>query len=111
MATAHPENTPATAPVRPALPMMQVSICGRVEEVQRFDGMYATRIICPAADEYSQPQNIKIRSKTRIASRDEVITVVARLGGYKRKPFKATDKDSGEIVSVVPVDMTLDLVE
>lgn len=94
---------------RPAARPMEVTILGRIEEVQRYDGTYNTRIICPAADEFGQPQNVKVRSKSRIGSKDEMVTVVARLGGYKRKPFKATDKDTGEITTVVPVDMTLDL--
>lgn len=91
--------------------MMEVTIAGRIEEVQRFEGIYATRIICPSADQYSAPQTVKVRSKARIGSRDEIITVTARLGGYKRKPFKATDKETGEQTNVIPVDMTLDLVD
>lgn len=90
---------------------MEVTVSGRIEEVQRYEGTYNARIICPAADQFSQPQNIKIRSKSRIGSREELVTVTARLGGYKRKPFQAVDKETGERVSVVPVDMTLDLIE
>lgn len=97
--------------VRPAARPMEVIITGRIEEVQRYEGTYNTRIICPAADQFSQPQNVKVRSKTRIGSRDEMVTITARLGGYKRKAFKATDKETGEIATVVPVDMTLDLVD
>jgi hypothetical protein len=96
---------------RPSLRPMEVSVTGRIEEVQRYEGIHNTRIICPAADQFSQPQNVKVRSKTRIGSRDEMVTITARLGGYKRKSFKATDKETGEVVNVVPVDMTLDLVE
>lgn len=101
------EITKARSSVRP----MEVTITGRIEEVQRYEGTYNTRIICPAADEFSQPQNVKVRSKTRIGSKEEMVTITARLGGYKRKPFKATDKETGEIATVVPVDMTLDLVD
>lgn len=96
---------------RSALRPMEVTITGRIEEVQRYEGTYNTRIICPAADQFSQPQNVKVRSKTRIGSKEEMVTITARLGGYKRKPFKATDKETGEIAMVVPVDMTLDLVD
>jgi len=96
---------------RSSMRPMEVTITGRIEEVQRYEGTYNTRIICPAADEFSQPQNVKVRSKTRIGSKEEMVTITARLGGYKRKPFKATDKETGEIATVVPVDMTLDLVD
>ena len=97
--------------VRPSVAPMVVSIMGRIEEVQRYEGTYNTRILCPASDQFSQPQNIKVRSKTRIGARDEMVTITARLGGYKRKAFKATDKETGEIAMVIPVEMTLDLVE
>lgn len=107
----NPAPTPINAGIRAQIKPMEVTISGRIEEVQRFEGIYATRIITPAPDEYSSPQNVKVRSKTRIGSRDELVTITARLGGYKRKPFKATDKESGEIVNVIPVDMTLDLVD
>jgi hypothetical protein len=96
---------------RPALRPMEVLVTGRIEEVQRYEGTFSTRIICPAADQYSQPQNVKVRSKSRIGSRDDLVPVTVRLGGYKRKVFTAVDKETGERVSVVPVDMTLDLIE
>ncbi|HLD45632.1 MAG TPA: single-stranded DNA-binding protein [bacterium] len=96
---------------RPSLRPMEVLISGRIEEVQRYEGTYQTRVICPAADQFSQPQNVKIRSKQRLGSKEEMISVTCRLGGYKRKVFRATDKETGESVSVVPVDMTLDLVD
>lgn len=92
-------------------PAMEVTVTGRIEEVQRYEGVYSTRIVTPAQDQYSQPQHVKVRSKTRVGSRDEIVTLTCRLGGYKRKAFKATDKETGEVVSVVPVDMTLDLSE
>lgn len=99
------ENTPA----KPVFNI--VTVHGRVEEVQRFEGVYRTRMICPSADNFTSPQKIIIRSKTRLGSRDEMVTATCRLGGYQRKPFRATDKETGESVSVTPVDMTLDLAE
>ena len=108
---AEPLTTPTTPTTqRPAI-YMRTMVVGRVEEVSRFEGMYYTRIVCPAEDEYSQPQMVKIRSKTRIGSREEIVTCKCRIGGYKRKPYKAVDKETGEQVFVNPVDMTLDLIE
>lgn len=102
----------ATSDTTPAKPVFNlVTVHGRVEEVQRFEGTYKTRLICPAADAFASPQKIAIRSKTRLGSRDEMVTATCRLGGYQRKPFRATDKETGEVVNVIPVDMTLDLVE
>lgn len=90
---------------------MQLVVAGRIEEVQRYENIYNTRLICPAADEYSAPQHVKVRSKTRIGLRDEVVSVTCRLGGYRRKPFLTVDKETGERVSVIPVDLTLDAIE
>lgn len=88
-----------------------VTVHGRVEEVQRYEGTYRTRLICPAPDSFSSPQKISVRSKTRLGSRDELVTATCRLGGYQRKPYRVTDKDTGESMNVVPVDMTLDFIE
>lgn len=99
----------------PSTPQKQafgiVIVHGRIEEVQRYEGTYRTRIICPAPDSFSSPQKISIRSKTRLGSRDELVTASCRLGGYQRKPYRVTDKETGEQVNVIPVDMTLDFLE
>jgi len=89
----------------------ETSVHGRVEDVQRYEGIYRTRVICPAVDEFSSPQKLLIRSKTRLGSKDELITISCRLGGYQRKPYRVTDKDTGEQTNVTPVDMTLDQIE
>lgn len=102
-----PANTAGTA--KPAFGL--TTVLGRVEDVQRYEGTYRTRIITPAADEYSSPQRLLIRSKTLLGSKEETITVTCRVGGYQRKPYFVTDKETGEVTKVIPVDMTLDHVE
>ncbi len=90
---------------------MEVVIRGRIDATRRHEQVRYTRILTPAPDAYSRPQTIEVRSKGQLGSKGEEITVKAKLGGYTRKPFKSTDKETGEITMVTPVDLTLDAVE
>lgn len=92
-------------------PVMVVNIFGRVEETRSYNGSVYTRLVCPAASAYDKPSVVEIRSKRRIASKGEEITVSATLGGYPERPFYVTDKETGERVQVRPVSHTLDLVD
>lgn len=90
---------------------MSVLIVGKVEAVRRYENKSYTRVICPALDLYSKPAMVEIRSSGRIGQRDDEISVHGRLGGYMRKPYRVTDRESGEVSTITPVDLTLDLVE
>lgn len=90
---------------------MQVMIRGRVEASRNHEGTRFTRITTPAADAYSRPQVVEIRSRTPLGPKGEEVTVLAQLGGFTRKAFEFKNKDTGEIEKVIPVDMTLDAVE
>lgn len=92
------------------LPMV-VNIIGKVEAIRRYDGNSYTRVICPAPDLYSKPAVVEIRSPKSIGARNDEIDVQARMGGYMRKPYKVTDRETGEISTITPVDLTLDFVE
>ncbi len=100
----------STASVTAQAPM-EVRIRGKIDATRLHDKTRYTRILTPAPDAYSRPQTIEIRSKSSLGQRGEEVTVVAKLGGYTRKPFKSTDKETGEITMVTPVDLTLDAVE
>lgn len=100
--------TPSTA--SKAVPM-QVLVRGRIEALRRFDKTRYTRVVTPAPDLYSRPQTVEIRSKQGIGQIGDEVTVTAVLGGYARKPFRTTDKETGETTMVFPVDLTLDAVE
>lgn len=89
----------------------QSMVRGRIEDSELFQGMRHTRILTPAEDQYSRPQTLRIRSKRSLGSKGDEINVLVRLGGYTRAPFKTTDKETGEVLMVKPVDHTLDAVE
>jgi hypothetical protein len=93
-----------------ALPM-HVLVKGRIESSKTHDGKRNTKIMTPAADEYSRPQLIEVRSKQRVGETGDLVTLNCLLGGYQRKAYQVKDKETGEVKTVVPVDHTLDLIE
>lgn len=91
--------------------VMQVVIRGRIDASRKHENTRYTRIVTPAPDPYSRPQTVEIRSKGQLGSKGEEVTVLAQLGGFTRKPFRSTDKETGEVTLVTPVDLTLDAIE
>lgn len=100
----------STIPAKGVIPM-EVLVKGRIDAKRSHDGTRYTRILTPAPDAYSRPQTVEVRSKSNLGDRGEEVTVNCKLGGYTRKPFRTTDKDTGETSMVTPVDLTLDAIE
>lgn len=90
---------------------MQVLISARVTKVRRHDGKTYTNLLAPAKDSFSRPTPLEVRSKQRFGEVGEDVRVVCEVGGYGRKPYQFTDKETGETRTVEPVVMTLDAVE
>jgi hypothetical protein len=90
---------------------MHVFVKGKIDASRRHDQTRYTRVITPSPDAYSRPQLIEVRSKKQLGDKGDEISITCTLGGYTRKPFKVTDRDTGEISTVTPVDHTLDLIE
>ena len=107
MATTH-ENTPAT-PVKPAFNI--VTVYGKVDLVERYKNEYHTILICPSVDEFSNTQAVKVRSHTRLGSKNDLVTCTGRLGGWKRPAFQTKPNKDGEVSIIVPVEMTIDVIE
>jgi hypothetical protein len=89
---------------------MQVLVRGRLEKSRLYEGTRYSQIITPAPDVYSRPQIVEVRSKERLGDVGDEVAVACILGGFSRKPYKAVDRQTGESVTVVPVDHTLDAV-
>lgn len=105
MTTAAPANQ-GNIGIKP----MHVLVFGKVENVRSYDKSIYTTVICPATDQYSSPSVVTIKSAKRIGQREEEIRQLCKLGGYRRKPFKFTDKETGEMSMVTPVDITLEAI-
>jgi hypothetical protein len=104
-------TSPETTTRAPAAIPMQVTVKGRIDARRRHDKTTYTRIVTPAPDPYSRPQTVEIRSKGSLGQAGDEIVVLALLGGYTRKAFRSTDKETGETTIVTPVDLTLDAIE
>lgn len=102
--------TPITSAPGRAKPM-EVLVVGRLDASRRYERQYFARLITPAPDAYSRPQMVEVRSKQKLGDIGDEVTVTCKLGGFTRRPFRVTDKDTGETQMVTPVDMTLDAVE
>lgn len=102
-------QVPTRAPVTSNA--MRVQVKGRIESSRFYDGTRYTKIMTPAADQYSRPQIVEVRSKSTIGAKSDEVSVICVLGGFERKAYEAKDKGTGEVVKIVPVDHTLDLVE
>lgn len=101
----------ATKKVGPTLATRQVHIIGKVVRTRRYQDFTYTTLICPAADEYSKPQVVELRSSRKFAEKDDVASVVAQLGGFEGRAYESRDKETGEISKVIPVTLYLDFVE
>lgn len=106
-------NTAPSAPqtAQRASAAMQVVIKGRIELSRVYEGNRYTQIMTPAPDQYSRPQVVEVRSKQKLGERTDEVTVIAKLGGYQRKPYQVKDKNTGEVTTIVPTEHTLDVVE
>jgi hypothetical protein len=105
------EAVKEAAKVAGSINVMQVIVRGRIEASRTYEGKRYTHIMTPAADAYSRPQLVEVRSKARLGEKGDEVTVVCVLGGFSRKPYEAKDKSTGEVVKITPVDHTLDVVE
>ena len=110
-AVVQPTASPAPLSHAKVLAPMEVLVKGRIDARRRHDGTHYTRLLTPAPDAYSRPQVVEIRSKAALGSTGDEIEQRCKLGGYTRKAFRTTDKDTGETSMDTPVDMTLDAVE
>lgn len=111
MAEAEIKQGTSSQQKHPHIIPMQVMVKGRIETSRSHEGKRYTHVMTPAADAYSRPQLLEVRSKAKFGEKGEEVSVSCVLGGYQRKAYQAKDKNTGEIVTVVPVEHTLDLVE
>lgn len=100
----------ATKVKPPVLGVRQVHIIGKVLRIRRWQEFTYTTIICPAADEYSKPQVVEVRSSRKFAEQQDVTSFIATLGGFEGKPYESRDKD-GVVTRVIPVTLYLDFVD
>jgi hypothetical protein len=89
-------------------------IAGRIAAKRRISTqagpLVLTLVTMPAADEYSSPSTVEIRSKAAFGESGETVRVKCRVGGRARS-YKGTDPETGEIRPVRTAEITLELIE
>jgi len=90
---------------------MSCLVIGKIEATHRHENKTYTRVICPAADEYSKPQLVNLRSARSLGRPGDFVDVLCTVGGYARRPYETRDKETGEVSRVTPVEHTLDVVQ
>lgn len=90
---------------------LETTVTGKIKRFNSSGGFYYTTIVAPAADSYSFPPVIRIKSKKPLGRLGEEITdVICRVTGYERS-FPYTDKQTGEQSKGYNVHMLLELIE
>lgn len=88
-----------SADAKPAANSNKAMIVGRIDSVRSYPTQngdrYETRVIQPAADEFSSPSSVAITSKKRIGGKGEDVKVVVDVAGFKDS---YTDKKTGELI-------------
>lgn len=84
-----------------------VRLLGRVQATRRHEKSWYISLVLPAPDAFAHPSTIEVRADSKLGEVGEDIDVLARIGGFNRKPYRWTDKDSGESRMVTPNNITL----
>ncbi|OBU86841.1 hypothetical protein [Chromobacterium subtsugae] len=92
------EVAAAPAPQKQALGPNQCVVLGRIKERRSHNGYIFTTIIQPAADEYSMPGIVEVRSKKSLGQVGDDVRHLCQCSGYTNKPFESRDKETGEVV-------------
>lgn len=105
----------APAASQPGLKMGEALIRGRASAKSRAittqnGRRYLTVVAMPAADEFSSPQVIEIRSEQPLADGNgDQVQVKVAIGGYRRS-YEATDPHTGDKYKVQTAQVVLDAV-
>ena len=60
----------------------QVSVTGRIDRFDVYEGKHYTEVIIPAVDEYSNPGRVKVVSIRPLVSVGQPLTVCCSIQGY-----------------------------
>ncbi len=90
---------------------LNVVISGMLREQRKHDGTFYSTIISPAADQYSSPMPFEVRSSKPLGSRDQIVSVPCRLGGFFKRQYEVVNQQTGESRRVKPIVLTLDAID
>lgn len=74
---------PVIIPTKTTIKPGQTFVAGKVDSNRKYDGKHYTRLVQPAADEYSSPSYIEIESDRKLDDVDNVWRGLVCLRGYR----------------------------
>lgn len=97
-----------------ALPAGQIRIVARIQSQRRVGGgaqaTFLTVCIMPAADSFSHPSTIELRSRRPLGAPGSDVDLICTLTGYSRK-YNVTDETTGYKTPVNSAQNVLDVIE
>lgn len=87
-----------------------VVVSGRCMKVKKAGAVFIHQVVIPAEDRFSAPTWVEFTASKRLASVEEDVQQLCRLGGYRRQA-KVNDRDTGEIRNEQFVDVRLRAIE
>ena len=103
--------TPMTAKLKPAQSFISGQISARRRISSQGSTVWLTVVRLPAADEYSHPATIEVRSHAPIGDVNDKWQGVVAVSGYPRNYNTKPDPETGEIKNVKSAQVSLDVVE
>lgn len=88
------EQVAQTAQVKPKIAPMQVYIEGKITRQRRHERKFYTIITAAAADVYSMPAMIEVRSDEQLGQEGDVVKIICRVSGFVRQ-FDYTERGTG----------------
>jgi hypothetical protein len=95
----------------PASKVVGLSVSGRIVRKRVHERVHYVQLILPSPDEYSGPAHIEVRSPRSLGDIGDDVTVRLSIGGYKRRSYQFTDRETGETRMVHPVENTLQVID
>lgn len=103
------------SPMMPKLQPGQTFLAGLIAGRRRISGqsgsLWLTVIKLPAADEFSHPATVEVRSHSPIGDVNEKWQGVVTVTGYPRSYNTKPDPETGEIKAVKTAQVALEVVE
>lgn len=106
---------PALAPVASKLKPGQSYVAGLIAARRRINAqtgtLWLTVVRLPAADEFSHPKTIELRSHSPIGDVNDKWAGIVEINGFPRSYATKPDPETGEIKNVKTATISLDVVE
>lgn len=88
-----------------------LAINGRIVRKRVHDKVHYVQLMLPAPDEFTSPAQIEVRSARSLGDVGDDVSIRLTVGGYKRRSYNYTDRETGESRMVHPVENTLSVLD